>query len=129
MTNKGLRAVLLWGPPLVYMGVIFYASGLSNPPDVGPDVSAHFIEYLVLGALFARAIGGGVRGVQRRVALIAWLGCVLYGASDEFHQSFVPRRQCELKDLWMDSLGGAAGAALLWTLAVRLGQREGGIAS
>lgn len=31
--------------------------------------------------------------------------CILYGASDEFHQYFVPNRSCEFQDWFADALG------------------------
>ncbi|MBR5116337.1 MAG: VanZ family protein, partial [Lachnospiraceae bacterium] len=37
---------------------------------------------------------------------------VLYAASDEFHQSFVPGRSCMLGDVGIDSLGALAGILL-----------------
>jgi VanZ family protein len=35
---------------------------------------------------------------------------VLYGASDEIHQYFVPGRVCDIFDLVADSIGGFIGA-------------------
>lgn len=70
---------------------------------------AHVFEYLLLGisaALFMREL------FEAR-ALIAGLSaellCLLYAASDEWHQSFVPGRSCRLYDVGVDSIGFSAG--------------------
>jgi len=39
---------------------------------------------------------------------------VLYAASDEFHQRFVPSRQATLQDVLVDALGGLVGLAAVW---------------
>ena len=40
---------------------------------------------------------------------------ILYGASDEFHQSFVPARSAEWHDVFVDAIGVIIGVALaLW---------------
>jgi VanZ family protein len=59
------------------------------------------------GALIARALGGG-----RREAVLAVLLGILYGASDEVHQLFVPNRSSDVVDLLADTLGVMAGAGL-----------------
>jgi VanZ family protein len=45
---------------------------------------------------------------------VAVLLTVLYGASDEFHQSFVPSRQMDVMDLVADGAGAAAAAGALY---------------
>lgn len=105
---------LFRGFVLAWMAFIFYLSAqpsLQMPPImVGQDKVMHFITYGVLGFLAARAVGP-VRGLisWRRVALAAMFA-LLYGVSDEFHQSFVPGRSPSVFDLLADGLGGWAGA-------------------
>lgn len=48
-----------------------------------------------------------------RVLLVAVLVTVAYGGLDEFHQSFVPRREPDLLDLLADGVG-ALGAVLVF---------------
>lgn len=101
---------------------------------------AHFLEYLLLGAsLFytvrdlrqaaALSNGGQEKGSGCANAgmptdgglfsfLLPWIFAVLYAASDELHQYFVPGRSCELRDVLIDACGAAAGVAVAW-LAVR----------
>lgn len=99
---------------------------------------AHFTEYLILGlCLFCTVRDIGVYnhrsrsaarvGVQAgspvsktlqpgdpRTFLLPWAIGALYAVSDELHQSFVPGRSCELRDMLIDACGVAAGVAILW---------------
>lgn len=79
---------------------------------------AHFASYLMLGVLSMNALGmSGVRGLFR--ASVALAICVLYAASDEFHQLFVPGRSGEIRDVLIDSSGAALGISLCWLNGVR----------
>ena len=128
-----LRLLHAWGPVVILMAAIFVVSGSSSPPRLPvpvSDVTAHAIAYAVLGAAMLRAVTGADSlritggGVLLAVALT-----VAYGVTDELHQSFVPGRTPELRDLAADALGAAAGAALGWAwsivLAVRAGRHAG----
>ena len=48
----------------------------------------------------------------RNAVSMSFLIATVYGASDEFHQYFVPNRSCELWD-WLADFAGAAIAALI----------------
>ncbi|MDY0378561.1 MAG: VanZ family protein, partial [Desulfobacterales bacterium] len=39
---------------------------------------------------------------------------VLFGISDEFHQSFVPSRTADIRDLVFDFLGSVVGSGICW---------------
>ena len=70
--------------------------------------NAHFLAYFVLGILTSNAFGTiGLRGYRNIFA--ALLICILYAASDEAHQLFVPGRSGEVKDVLIDSTGAGAG--------------------
>jgi VanZ family protein len=110
-----MRRALLWLPPLVYMILIFHFSSESQPmPEVTAhvwDKLLHVTEYALLGALFCRALRG--EGLGWRAALIgAAVAASAYGASDEWHQAFVPLRESSVRDWFADLLGGAIGAAV-----------------
>ena len=99
--------------PLALMGLIFY---LSAQEQVGPDlpaftwVIAHFSEYALLAALWVWALAPAL---GRRAFVAAAAISILYAASDEFHQSFIPGRDSSLLDLAIDALGVAVAVAVL----------------
>ena len=70
----------------------------------------HFLEYAVFGALLANALRCHMP--PARAAAIAVLCASAYGASDEFHQLFVPDRACDPLDWIVDTVGAALGALL-----------------
>lgn len=124
--SEGSRpgVIALWLPPILYLGAIFWLSSesapfLSAPSFRGGDKVAHFAAYAMLAALLCRAFAGS--GLSPSAALaLAIITASLYGASDEFHQSFVPHRTADATDWLADTLGAATGAALwVWLLALR----------
>jgi VanZ family protein len=46
--------------------------------------------------------------------MVTVIAAALYGASDEFHQYFVPHRSCDAADWAADLLGGSAAAVLYY---------------
>ena len=115
------RLLWIWGPAVAQMAVIFGFSSVSQPtiPFGVSDHSGHLAGYAILGALglrgFASARWAGVRTAA------AWRSLLLssaYGASDEFHQRFVPGRTPALDDWIADTLG-AAGAIICVVLIAR----------
>ena len=111
MRHLPLAALLAWA------GLIFVVSSIPNPPDAGGQdwkyELAHVVEYAVFGSLALRML----RGYRPRDAivvlgLLAWSLAVLYGMSDEFHQSFVPNRDANWLDVGFDAIGAAIGVAL-----------------
>lgn len=86
---------------------------------------AHFLLYTVLGLL---VLGAFSAGPLSRWALLETLGLGGFLALlDEVHQSFVPGRSCELRDVAIDTSGVLLGALvlslLLW-LVKRRRQRK-----
>ena len=111
----------LWGPVVLLMTAIFIASSI---PDIGQlpggmsDKSGHSIAYGVLGGLLLRALAAGrLRGITWRAASTAVLAAVLYGMSDEWHQSFVPGRTADRYDILADGIGAAVAVAAGWLAA------------
>ena len=133
-----------WLFVFLWMALIFCASGdsLSFPHTsrvIGPfmmwlfpglsDAAVHNIvvfvrkcghlgEYAVMALLIWRALRKPQRGERRpwswAVAGQAVLGVLIYAASDEFHQLFVPSRQASIWDVMLDTTGGALGMVALW---------------
>ena len=79
---------------------------------------AHFTEYMILGGFLVPAVKEWmavdttpVPVVRERIT--AWLAGTLYAVTDEIHQSFVPGRSCELRDMGIDSCGVLAGVLVV----------------
>ncbi len=114
-------------PLLTVMAVIFLLSHQPGDsfelPDV-PDIDK-LLHSLVYGVLAAAALFAVPVDFARRrpgvTALLVVLFCVVYGLSDEFHQSFVPGRTPSAWDLAADTLGAGLVCAA-WYL--RGGQRR-----
>jgi VanZ family protein len=111
----------LWGPALLQMAAIFFASSLPNlkrlPGDI-PDYTAHFLGYIVLGLFVLRGCAGARWvGITARATFRAWLICAVYGATDELHQMFTPGRTPSVSDWVADALGAAAGVLTVLVIA------------
>lgn len=80
--------------------------------------AAHVTEFAILSWLLWRAFRKPVKNDPRPWSWIearnAFFGVVLYAATDEIHQCFVPSRQGTVLDVLIDSVGGAAGLIALW---------------
>ena len=86
---------------------------------------AHMIEYAVLALLLWRAVRNTpVLGAKMLVAFGAvMLGCALFAASDEFHQTFVKSRTPSGRDVLLDIAGAILGLLVAASL-VRRGSKK-----
>ena len=111
----------VWGPAVALMTLIFLVSATSEPPSTPglSDANAHGIVYAVLGALMLRGVAGGRwDGVTIGGAVVAVALTAAYGITDEWHQSFVPARTAELRDLLADTIGAGVGVTLVWAWSI-----------
>lgn len=139
--NKPIHIVLSWLAVLLWMGLIFclsaqvadesarLSSGVTQIivniingifPKVRIDINsfgfvvrklAHFICYLVLGLLVLNALkSSSVHGYKR--ILLSAIICILYAASDEIHQLYVPGRGGQIRDVFIDFSGSVSGFIL-----------------
>jgi len=116
------RHALRWGPAVLWAALIFGLSSMSSlPPPPGglTDKHAHFVTYGVLAALVVWGL------TDRAPARTTWAAAAaavalaaLYGASDEWHQSFVPGREVSALDLAADTAGAAIAAVGLRAWAI-----------
>jgi VanZ family protein len=143
-TQSRLRAHKQWLPVALWMGFIFvmssdfgsgaHTSVILEPlilwikPNASPEEiervhflvrkSAHLSEYAILALLILRAIKLSLRPAARRWswprAGVALLIAAAYAATDEWHQSFVPSRTADLKDVLIDSSGALIGVMLMF---------------
>lgn len=107
-----MRRLLAWLPAIAWGLVIFNVSSqsrLPGPDQPGFDKVAHFGAYALLGWLLVRAADRSALPL----ALGAVLG-VLYGATDEIHQMYVPGRSPDVMD-WFADAAGVAAAFFVYT--------------
>ncbi|MDP6374075.1 MAG: VanZ family protein [Vicinamibacterales bacterium] len=116
----------LWVPVAAHMGLIYASSSMrgSAVPSVLPDKLVHGAVYGLLGGLLLRALAGGRwAGVTAWTAAAAVAITIAYGASDEWHQSFVPGRTPELGDLVVDSLAATVVVLAVWAWSIIVASR------
>ncbi|HUJ78734.1 MAG TPA: VanZ family protein [Nitrospiria bacterium] len=111
-----LAAWIAW---LGYAGVIFYLSSRQFGPILAglppnTDKLIHMVEYAGFGAITYHAVSTAGWAPHRRwrLILVIMIG-IAYGASDEFHQMFVPTRDSDVRDVMADAVGTAIGAWLM----------------
>lgn len=122
------RRVSLWGPVILFMGVIFYLSSQSDVPVPAQlsDKPLHSLGYTILSVLIVRALAGGLPArITAATALLAIALSTAYGVTDEFHQTFVPGRSAEVNDLVADAIGSATGAFACWLWGILFPSRHG----
>jgi VanZ family protein len=96
-----------WIPALVMMGLIFWFSAQPSgkfpelPLDYVIKKTGHVLGYGLLALCFFFALR-----FEPKYRWVAWMLAILYSATDEFHQSFVPGRHPSLFDiLFFDNFG------------------------
>ena len=97
---------------LFQAGFIFLMSSLKSPGIPGSSYLSnlcHAPVFGVLAVLVALALGPR----QFRFQLLALLLTILYGVSDEIHQSFTPGRSPDPLDVSVDALGALFALFLL----------------
>src|ERR1039458_572616 len=110
-----MRKRWLWLLPLAVAGTIVWLSaqshypmGIQLPPPL--DKLAHASVFGCLALVLDMALRHNRRGLPMyRRHLLGFLAGALFGATDEWHQFFVPGRSCEFGDWVADSVGGGLG--------------------
>ena len=116
------RFAVRWGPVLGWAAVVFIVSAQQRLPQL-PGVLAwdklqHSTGFVLGGLLLARALEG-----TRGATLLAFAIGLVYAATDELHQLFVPGRNADPRDWLADALGLAVGVAA-WRLYIFLVERR-----
>jgi VanZ family protein len=107
-------------PMVITMGTIFFLSHqsgnqLSLPPIPGIDKLGHMVIYGILAGTTLFAFSETQKSTKPRSLMLFTVAfCVLYGMSDEFHQSFIPGRFVSIYDVFADG-AGATVACALWS--------------
>ena len=71
--------------------------------------TAHFTVYLILGILVLSFLK---EFSIKHIVIAAVIICCLYSISDEYHQTFVPGRSGEVRDVCIDTSGAFIGISL-----------------
>ncbi len=115
------RGLWLWGPPALYALAIFVVSSLGAPPAPPPrltDKHMHLLAYGGLALVLVRALAGGRwSGLTVATGLQGAMVAIAYGATDEWHQWFVPGRHADLLDVAADAVGAAVAVGILGVVA------------
>ena len=103
-TSRLLVPFLRWLDPQISFATL-------NAIQLGIRKLGHLTEYAVLAMLLWRGLRGGTRWQMKMsiLFLVAVLGCAIFAASDEFHQSFVPSRTPSPTDVMIDICGALIG--------------------
>lgn len=109
-----------WLPFILYATLIFYVSSQRLPelPILFQinyiDLVAHFFAYALFAYLAYRALSRTPNKVLQKHLLFATLIIsILYGFSDEWHQSYVPGRLMSVSDFLFDAFGAIVMVLLL----------------
>ena len=104
-----------WLPVFLWAVVIFALSSIQQITvaeffiwDFAAKKVAHLTEYAVLYALFLRA--------TEKNWILSFVMTMIYAASDEIHQSYVPGRTAAVYDLAFDFSGASISAYIIWKL-------------
>lgn len=112
-----------WGPAALWAAVLFLLSEIQTLPRpellAVNDKMVHVVLYGILGAALAWGKHHAGRGIAHWAALMAGFA---YGAVDEWHQRFVPRRDPSMADFGADVAGVTLGYVLLLFLVARYGR-------
>lgn len=124
------QIIISWAAVLLCMAVIFILSaqkgdksqslsdrfiiifGLKFSSDF-VRTCAHFLEYAGLSVLIYNALHCSY-GYSR--PFLSVIISALYAVTDEIHQLFVEGRACQITDIITDTVGAAAGIAVLTVL-------------
>ncbi len=119
-TSRILVPLLRWFNPTVSAGTIELVQFVVRK-------MAHVTEYAVLAWLIWRARRRPMRGDLRpwgwSEAAFALGLTVLFAASDEWHQSFIPSREGRARDVLIDTAGAVAALSAIGCLGP--GRRRG----
>ncbi|WP_270172084.1 VanZ family protein [Paenibacillus sp. SYP-B4298] len=133
--TKGLAKLLRWLPAVLWMSVIFWLSSRTGEelgsvlplfqlllPMMESFDWGHFVAYYILALTYA--YGFGRRSQSWGMKLLIILLCLLYGVTDEYHQSFVDDRTPDIADLRNDTIGAALAMLSLQLPFVRKAWRK-----
>jgi len=122
MKIKTKNYIKFWLPLFIWAIVIFSFSSYQTPTaseirwqDFIVKKTFHLIEYAILTTLSYRALKES--GVDKKKAgIYSIIITLLYGASDEFHQTFTIGRDGKVRDVIIDTAGALLAIYGIWNL-------------
>jgi VanZ family protein len=124
--KKYLSILPRWIPALLMMIIIFLFSSRTTtelPNFLGWDYVIKKTAHVVVYGLLALAFFFWFHFLPQYQRL-AWLLALLYAATDEFHQSFVPGRHASIMDVLVFDNFGALLALWLYSRLWRRNEEE-----
>jgi VanZ family protein len=117
--RPAVGAIMWWATAAVYAAAIFVMS--SSPQPLGIQSLPPFVDKIIHAVVFggfSLTIWTALRRSAPRVpaarlSLLAVLIAVLYGLSDEVHQSLVPGRDMDALDLVADGIGACLAQGMI----------------
>ena len=147
-----LGFVKYWMPTLVWMALIFIGStdvlsaehtsrflvpflrwfdphiswATLNALQMAIRKLGHLTEYGILAALLWRGLRGGTQWPRKMSTLlgVVLIGCAIFAASDEFHQSFIASRSSSVHDVIVDICGAVTGLLICVAVSGRKAVKE-----
>lgn len=108
-----------WGPAILVMVAIFAFSSTpgNDLPNFGAiDFSMKKAGHMLGYGLLALSYWRGLR-FDKKYIWLAWLMCIAYAVTDEFHQSFVAGRHPSAVDVFLfDGVGAGIGLWVSWVV-------------
>jgi VanZ family protein len=107
-----------WLPAILLCILIFAASstpGAKVSDDFAVDFGVHKAVHLFLYSALFFCFYRGAKNIP-----IAALLAIMYGVTDEFHQTFVPSRQGSAFDVLVDAFAVLISAFVLWKYSHKL---------
>lgn len=108
-----------WVPVFLWAGLIFTFS--SFPTGTASEIvwtdffvkkTAHIVEYAIFTVLLYRAFVGHNMD-KGRAFVAAILIAMVYGLSDEYHQTFVSGRTGKIRDVGFDTIGACLAVLIV----------------
>src|SRR5947209_5414196 len=113
-TSRFLVPFLRWLDPQISWAAV-------NSIQIVIRKVGHLTEYAILATLIWRALRSAESWKRSTLILftVSLLGCAVFAATDEFHQSFIPSRTSSVNDVIIDICGAAIALAICVALTSR----------
>ncbi len=114
--NRGIRLTVRLFPSVLIMAIIYYFSSQTGSELQGlfPFLDSfnwgHLVAYFVLALSYYWALS---TYRMKYIYIVVIVLCLLYGVTDEWHQSFVPNRTPDIADLINDTIGASIAMFLV----------------